>query len=231
MRWLLVALIGLAAWVGASDVAVAQGTEQDRVMDTAYVTTRYGMSTHKSLLLESNDTAGTIRYGLGVWAGLDRSAGVEWTSETTAVSFALVEGTLAQTWEDLVFRYRYGSLYAGVIFGNLLMTSELAGATIFDARGSGYGGNVGLLMPLSKGTTFYIDVRSVSIAAAMEQTEQTFAVSGRTDMDIGATIDLTKRFLDFVFGYRYRTYSIATGSSYAELHTMTYLGLNFGSEF
>lgn len=230
------AMVGLAM----AAVVVAAGTwsanaraqEVEERLNHTYIDFKYGSSTHKSLTLESNDTAYTMAYGFGVWAGSDRSMGMSWNREATTTTFELATATLAETWEDMVFRYRYGSFYSGIIMSNLLMTGSTGSTDLFDARGSGYGVNVGLLIPVSKTALMHVDVKSVNIASAMEQTEQAFTVTARTDVDIGTTIDITKRLIDFIFGYRQRTYTIAAGStSGLETHTMTYVGFALGFEF
>jgi hypothetical protein len=45
------------------------------------------------------------------------------------------------------------------------------------------------------------------------------------DIDIGAAVDIWGKWLDLTFGYRMRTLSVKTDSTYADTHSSTYVGL------
>ena len=61
--------------------------------------------------------------------------------------------------------------------------------------------------------------------------EQDVSISQRLDADLGASIKLTGRLLDLVFGYRVRNLSIKSDRTYVDSIYQTYSGLRLSLYF
>ena len=108
---------------------------------------------------------------------------------------------------------------------------NIAGTDTLDVSASGMGGNVGFLVPVGGGGSLYMDFTSVTPSKTVNELTQVTSMGARTDIDLGASIDLTAKLVDLVFGYRQQQYSVTTDASYAELMLSTYIGLKFSLFF
>jgi hypothetical protein len=61
--------------------------------------------------------------------------------------------------------------------------------------------------------------------------DQEIAIKQRMDIDIGGSIDLTSKLLDFTFGYKIRNITVDSDASYAEILSTTYAGLRMSFHF
>lgn len=185
----------------------------------------YGLTTSKSKAVTSNDTGTALSYSLGGFAGSDKN--IEWNLgfETDTTPYLLNSSKIVYDWQDTKLRYHLGYFYAGLVFSRLNWTVNAAGVDIVDAAGSGYGASAGYFTPVGKGGMLRIDVTTVNIVAMKNALSTEVAVPSRLDIDIGAAVDIWGKWLDFTFGYKMRTMTVKTNSSYAESHSSTYVGL------
>src|SRR5690606_29333168 len=89
--------------------------------------------------------------------------------EQSAFAFELVESKLSIAWQDMVMRYRMGMFYTGIVLTQSQWAAEVppvdeAGEAtgdvqeFFTLEASGYGGNVGVQIPLSSRSMIYTDI-------------------------------------------------------------------------
>jgi len=189
----------------------------------------YGLTTSKSKAVASNDTGSSLGYSLGGFAGSSKDIEFNLGFETDTTSYLLNSSKIVYDWQDTKLRYHLGSFYAGVVFSRLNWTVNNAGIDIVDAAGSGYGASAGYLTSVGKGGILRIDVTTVNIAAMKNAIATEVSVPSRLDIDIGAAVDIWGKWLDFTFGYRMRTLSVKTDSTYADSETSTYIGLRMAT--
>lgn len=185
----------------------------------------YGLTTSKSKAVASNDTGSALGYSLGGYAGSSKNIEFNLGFETDTTAYLLNSSKTVYDWQDTKIRYHLGDFYAGVVFSRLNWTVNAAGVDVVDAAGSGYGASAGFLTTVGKGGILRIDVTTVNIAAMKNALASKVSVPSRLDIDIGAAVDIWGKWLDFTFGYRMRTLSVKTDSSYAESESSTYIGL------
>lgn len=199
---------------------------------TVYLDVRYGLSTIKSELLESNETSSSVGYGVGANAGAERNFGVKLWRESMSTKFLLNETQFDATWQDLSFTYSWGWMALGGMVVSLdAAAKDAAGESIFTAVASGYGGIFSLDIPVQKGF-FFTEARFATYSTITEKDEKTLTIGPRMDISFGGKLPLTKRNLDMVFGYRQRTYPISLeGTSASEWVADTFLGFQWGLSF
>lgn len=192
---------------------------------TAFIKAGGGLSTYKSKMVDSNDTSTLIEYSIGAYAGLERDFGMIIRKDQATTPFSLNDSSILTTWQDYILKYRYGPVYLGAVLGSAEIDANKEGdAEYLKARGSGYGLNLGFMIPVGKYSMFNIDVLAVSNSTAVDLNKKEVGIGQRLDYDINASFDLTKSMLDFVVGYKYRTYSLTVeGEGFAELFTTTYI--------
>jgi hypothetical protein len=232
MRWTCLAL-GLI--MGLDPAMSAPGDGSDEMANrthTAFLFFDYGLATYKSKLMDSNDTAGALTYGFGLNAGAERSFGVEYRVESTAVSFETNQSSLTTSWTSTIFKYRLWAFELGPVLGSVKMAAKRESAEIFDIVGSGFGGYFGILMPIGNSNLAYLNMMSVATATPVDTQARTVTMGSRMDLELGTKIKITRRVVDFTVGYRRRTVSITEdGTPYTELQTATFIGFNFGKTF
>lgn len=210
----------------------AGAQEFDRRLKTIYLGGDYGLSTYKSKLVESNDTGSITSYSIGANIGTDKSAAFVLRSDQSSIAFALNESKIESSWRDTIIRYRWGYVYFGAIIGQTTWDVKRTAEDLFAGTGSGYGGNFGLLLPLGNRNLFTIDIASVTASSFVEKNEKDVKMGARTDISMWSNIGLTRDAIDLLVGYKQRSHSVSyDGTSYAEVHTATFFGLQMGSDF
>ena len=190
-----------------------------------------GFSTHKSELVENNDTTTSFGYSFGGTAGANSNLGFFIRSDTMATPFELNSSQITTTWQDSGLKYRLGFFYFGLVLSSVETTVNDEGVDLIDAGGTGAGGTTGFQFSIGKTAVMYLDITSVTIATTRNELDQTTAVGARQDVDIGAYIDLSKRSFDYMIGYKQRTVAITTDASYIDTITTTYVGFRWASYF
>jgi predicted porin len=208
--------------------AIARGVDDP---PTVGFTIDYGPTTYKSELVQSNDTSLSMRYSLAIFAGETRSIVFMLKNDSNATTFALNESTVEATWQETQLKYRWNSLYFGVVLATLNMTASAAGTSLFELTGTGFGANVGGSFAIGRSGAFYFDVSAATISQIAEINQTDISFGSRTDIDLGTSYALSKRMFDAVFGYRQRTLPVTLGTSANEVLTTTYFGISASLDF
>lgn len=226
--WILPCIVTIFA--GASN-ARAQAVEA--ALKTLYVSADYAMTTHKSKLVESNDTGSTLRYSLGFNIGAAKQIGVRLQTESSGISFQLNDAATTLLFRDTKLTYRFGYFYLGAVssYGEAAATGG-DGEEMFSGRGTGFGYAAGIYMPVSGRSVLQVDVTSASISSFLNKDESVeVALGSRLDLDISGHIPITKKHVVLDLGYRQRTIPISySGTSYTDTIQNTYIGFTFGDE-
>jgi hypothetical protein len=213
----------------------AQDSGAERMSPTFFLSAKAGINTSKSEFVESNDTGYGMGYTLGFHAGSERQIGILFATDRLATTYTLNDAAMSTTWQDTIIRYRLDWFYLGIIMGRVSMTAEsgtgAATAFEYDVEGSGYGFNTGIVTPLMRSASFYLDIRSVSIGATREAAIQDITFGPRLDVDFGVAFHVSRSAWDILAGLTRRSYSITAASTGNEVVTGTYLGFNLNSFF
>ena len=212
--------------------AFAKDRDFHRITPTLTLTTSYSLSaTYKSELVASNDTGTGFSYSLGGYAGKDGNFGFFLKVDSASTTFELNNSSNTVSWQDTVFRYRWSYFYLGPVFSTMTYQVTNQGTETINAVASGTGGNLGVLIPLGRGGSFFIDLYSVTMSNTVNSLTTETSIGARTDYDLGATVDVTSELVDLVFGYKQQQYAVTTDTSYAEVCLATYIGFKFSLFF
>ena len=228
-----------ACWIWAS-LAIglcsrpvwADTDSMQSILPTAWLAFDYGLTTYKSKLVESNDTGGMVNYSIGANVGAQKTFGLVIRTDTSSIAFELNESKIESTWRDTVLRWRWGYAYLGGVLGQTSFKAETAGTVAVEGTGSGYGANFGVYLPVGRSNAMQLDVTSVTIGEFSDAEQRSVTFGARTDINISGQIEIVRRAIHSVLGYRYRTHALKAGDvSAEELHTATWVGLAFGADF
>ncbi|MBI2601790.1 MAG: hypothetical protein HYW48_01935 [Deltaproteobacteria bacterium] len=191
------------------------------------------LTTYKSKIVKSNDTSFTVGFQLGTWGGEDHTFGTGLSYETNTTNFEYGENetssSIASTFQDIAFRYRLGFFYLGVVLSQSQFLVNRYDVEYLDMLGTGAGGNGGLVLVVGRRGRIFLDLTFVStlnVKESLQSDDAAPAIGSRTDIFFGGTVGITRSALDFVVGLKQRTYSLeVAGESFAEVQTMTWLGL------
>ncbi|MCX6117089.1 MAG: hypothetical protein NT027_06085 [Proteobacteria bacterium] len=204
----------------------------DDVTRSLYLYTDYGLGTYKSKLLESNDTNSVLTYGAGIYAGTEKRLGVDYRVEQASTAFELNSSSLLLHWKTTAVRYRFPYVELGPVIGSVLAKGNRSGTDIFDAVGNGYGGFLGVLVPVGRRSTIDLKICQVSTSEIIDKNNAQVSIGPRLDLELSSRIGITKKNFDFTLGYRRRTFSITENSvSFAELQSATFIGFVGGFNF
>lgn len=219
-------LITLCFCLGITSPSLAKEKDDyTRFAPTFFLDTTFGLTTYKSKLINSNDTGTGLSYSIGGHAGESHEYGFLVRTDSNKTSFLLNESSIATTWQDTILRYRMWAFYLGGVFSQIDLKVNDQGTDRLNVAASGYGGNVGFLIPINRIGAFYCDVVSVSVANFRNTLEEEIKAGTRMDIDLGAHFDITRELLDLAVGYKQRTSTISVGGSNVENYYVTYLGL------
>lgn len=224
--------IAFALYLAAPFSANASDAELEQQLKTAYISADFGASTYKSKLELQNDTAYTTHFTLGAYVGAAKDVNIRLVRDMATINFELNTGSLKPVWSQTAITYRLGYFYFGPVMGSVAMEATKDGLPLFTMTGTGYGGATGIMFPASKSTVLHLDVLECGITQIQEKEQKDVTFGPRLSADIGASVDLTKKVFDFIFGYRYTKHTITyEGTANAELMTTTYLGFAMGFDF
>ncbi len=211
--------------------ALAQDVESG--LKTIYLNSDYALTTHKSKLVESNDTGSSLRYSLGFNVGDQKELGVVLQTESSAIKFLLNETSTSLLFRDTRITYRLGYFYFGAVSGYAEAEAVAAdGTDMFSGRGTGYGYIAGAYLPVGGRSLLQIDIASVSTSSFLNKDETvTVSLGSRLDIDISGHIPISKKYMTLDLGYRQRSLPIVYNStSYTESMQKTYIGFTLGNE-
>lgn len=199
---------------------------------TFFIDINAGLLTYKSKFVNSNDTSISTQYNFGAYAGSQNQLGVIIKTSTNTTAFSLNSSTITTTFQDSVFHYRWKMLYGGLILSQSTLAvsreadTDLAALEV-DAIGTGYGFNAGLKLPIGRSSIVFFDASSISTSVIKEVNQEDISLGSRTEINLGSIIPITKSMFNGQIGYTQRSYSIThSGTSYAEVQTMTWFGFS-----
>ena len=232
LQFPLLAVFALALAPRAIASAKADTKGSGAFNPTFFLDITGGFTTYKSEMIVQNDTSTHLTYSIGGFAGAQRQYGFYVKTDANTTAFEINSSSVQMTFRDTGIRYRLGYVYLGVVFSQLDILSNNAGTDSLDASAGGTGGNFGVQIPMAKAGTFYIDATSVSFQNPRNALTDEVTFGARTDIDLGAGLDISKKAFDFLLGYRIRTFAInAAGTSGTESISTTYIGLRTAAFF
>lgn len=244
-------------WALSAQHAIAD--ESSPFAPTAFVDVVGGYSTYKSALLSSNDTSTTLAYGVGMYAGMDRSLGMKLDRSSASFSFALNKSKIVQSWQDLHLIYRFGVTRLGVVITSSAYTitappdADADGkpddtsdpVDYIDVVTNGYGVSGGFSFPLARRALIESDFiyalaapgRQKAAAAGADAdtvtaSQRESSIGPRLEAGFGGRFYITRKALTAVVGFKYSSFTIKVDTtSKADIMTSTYAGLATAWDF
>jgi hypothetical protein len=208
------------------------GNTLTRQTQTAFMTMDYGLLTYESKAVASNATAPVTRFRVGGYAGENRVLGVFLDTEQARTSFNLNKSSIGTRWQDLYMRFRMDFISLDLIGGlaNIdIKREEGAAANIY---GYGIGGGAAIDLPLNRSIVVHLHGKSVLTSEAHEESGRQVALGRRDHAEANVAFDIDERFLDVLFGYRYRQYNIKIDETQTkEVQSAPYAGMRLGIYF
>jgi hypothetical protein len=211
----------------ASYPAWAKEGDSEKLAPTLFLDATYGFATYKSEAVASNDMGSQFSYALGGHAGEDKQFSFQVKSDTDNTTFLLNDSAVTSVWQESHFRYRFGYLYVGALFSQLSLKVKREGEEAIDVSGSGYGGSLGMVFPISRIGAYYLDVSQASVGTFHNTLDEEVSAGARLDIDTGARFALTKNLVHLLVGYRNRTFTVTSSTAFKEMIYTTYLGFRF----
>lgn len=199
---------------------------------TLFVRADANYTTYQSGAVNSNASATTTTFTAGAYAGESRRLGVFLTANDQRIPFELNNSEATNAWRDLYFQARFGWFYPSVILSQSEMTIDRGNETILDCYGNGAGGGLGFFMPVNTFIVVYGEGQSVVTQHVRDHADRKVEVGARNEGEAGASIDVIHGFVDFILGYKYRSYSVKLEDvAYNEVQTAPFAGMRLGVYF
>lgn len=228
-------MLGTFAVAGMSQaqtVSQVYGDSLTKQTQTVFVRADANFTTYESKAAGSNTTATTTSYAIGGYAGEKRALGVFASSNQQDITFGLNNNRVQNTWRDLHMQARFGWIYPQVVVAMNEMAIDKDGARIADLYGSGIGGGAGIYVPVIEAMVVHADGYVVNSNRARNTTANTVDVGQRLEVDLGASVDVIKNYVDFLIGYKVRRFDVTVdGESFEEQQSAPYAGLQLGAYF
>ena len=226
---MMVILIGWNLSLGP--VLVAKGSQSDDAAPTFSFDLTLGIVTSKSQVVASNDTGTGFTYGLGGYAGQNRSFGFLYRHDESSTTFELNDSSGKIIWQDTVIRYRFAFVSLGIVFSHLGAKINREGTDIMDISGEGMGGVLAFAVPIGRVGTFHLEVLTVSLSSPRNHLDQELSLGSRFDTSLSASFDLTQELLDFIVGYKQRSWQVNADIAATEEYLSTFLGFRLAANF
>lgn len=230
-------LMTLALCAGSTTV-MAQTRSQvyggglDKQTMTTYVRADVGFNTYDSKTIDSKETKSTNTYSAGVFAGERRNFGMVFSSNENSVPFSLNDSRVTSAFRDVKAKARLGWAYPTVAASLAEIKVEKADTTLANVSSSGTGAGLGVELPLHEKIVVFGEGMTYRSMNNRDITGNDMKIGPRTEIDAGASVDLTERMLDFLVGYRVRSYSLeANDVTSKEGEAGAYVGLRLGLYF
>jgi hypothetical protein len=235
-----------------SDYALANG-DSGSPEPSFSINSLAGVTHYSSKLVQNNDLDKTYYLGIGVYGGALRRAGIVVELENGQYGFDLNGASIRTLKLDVSVRYFWISLFGGIV----LSTSDLIASAPPDADGDGYldlgaaasktikmgskhvGVMIGTYFEVSKLVSVFSDL-SVEESVDVNETYSDEAIGltsssngsvkmGRyTKFNLGGILQITKKELDFTFGYRLQQLPFSIqGTAYNEKRNTIYAGFRY----
>jgi hypothetical protein len=222
-----------------------------------FASTTAGFTYYESKLVDSNVMVMTSSYSAGVYGGELRKAGIVLDMENGSFKFGLNGSKINSSTLDVSLRYLLSPFFAGVVLSNGQMSVSAPpdedgnghldpGGLVQDymkVSSRGIGTIIGANVEVNKMASVFFDttvVETVDVNESYIDHPLTATVAPKKDvkigrrlkMNIGGIVQLTKKNLDFNFGYQYQGLPVtASGESFNEKRDTIFAGLRFRASF
>ncbi len=216
----------------AQTVSQVYGDALTKQTQTVFIRADMNYTTYQSKAAGSNTSATTSSYAIGGYVGEKRALGFFMTSDDQDVKFELSNGRITNSWNDIHMQARFGWFYPQVVVSMHEMTVDRDGTRVLDSYGNGIGGGLGLFLPVTNSMVVHADGYIVKNSKNRNNTANDVEIGDRVDVDIGASVDVIQHYIDFLIGYKVRTFKlIIDDQTYNEQQSAPYIGIQLGAYF
>lgn len=202
-------LLGLSTTTLAQTRSQVTGSELDRQTMTTYLQADVGMVTYESDTVNSKETSQNSSWTFGTFAGEARKLGITLRSSDADVPFTLNNSKMHTSFRDLRLHSRLGWFTASIAAALNEITITNTEANVVDLYGSSLGAGLSFNIPLWDRAVVTFDHVFFDKAKILERNGRNIELGQRQDSEISASFDVTTRILDFLVGYRHRSYDLA----------------------
>lgn len=233
--WCLSAILSCSMGSGqllAQTVSQVYGSEMEKQTMTASVSANAFVGNYQSAIVDSNTTKTTPEYAVGIYAGELRQLGVEISSSATDLAFNNGESRLGLANRTLKLKPRFGWVTPILAAAMTDFKAAKESVVITDMVATSTGGGLGVSIPFWNRAVVGGEVVYYRQANAADVSARKVEQGKRMDADFGASVDLTGRQLDLIFGYRVHKSSVIVEEvAYDEVFHGAYTGLRAGVYF
>lgn len=232
----LAALVTMS--LATSEITQAQTESQlygdilTRQHQTLYMRADYEWNTFESEAIDSNATSGTRAMSIGTYAGTSRHFGISLNMADTSMSFPLNDSKINAAFYDVTMQTRFYWLYPSLSAHLNEMTFNRSGVEIADFYATGYAAGLALRVPATERIIFEAEGKQVFISRTKEQDGRYADLNSMQNFSVGANIDILPRYLDGVFGYKMRRFTLALeDGKFQQAQSAPFIGLQAGFYF
>jgi len=208
------------------------GDSLTKQAQTIYVKGTAGMTTFDSEAAGSKETRTTTETEVGGWMGESRIVGLKVGHSYYDVPFELNQSHSRSAMTDVRLQGRIWFLQPSLGVSTTEWDVSSAAGPVVGIFATGINAGLGLIMNLHQGLVFHADLMRVQNLRTYDKLNQGAELGDREDLDTHFAFDLTERVLDFVVGYRMRSYSLTIEDmEYKESNQGAYVGLRLGYYF
>lgn len=208
------------------------GDQMTKQSQTFYLQGDVQATTYNSEAAGSKDSNETTSLTVGAWTGEGRILGFEMESTDADIKFNLNGNSVRTSFKDVRMMTRLGWIQPSI--GATLTEIDVRTPDVQTVGVYSTGLNAGLkvAVPITLELVVHAEAAVSHPTKTYDKLDQGTKLGNRTDADIGASYDLTERFVDLLVGYKIRKYKIDTDtSSFDESTSGAYAGLRLGLYF
>lgn len=227
-----VVLLGLSTSTLAQTRSQVTGSDLDRQTMTAYLQADVGMVTYESDTVNSKETSQNSSWTFGTFAGEARKLGITLHSSDADVPFTLNDSKMHTSFRDLRLHSRLGWFSASIAAALNEISISNPETDVVDLYGSSLGAGLSLNIPLWDRAVITFDHVFFNKAKILERNGRNVELGQRQDSEVSASFDVTARILDFLVGYRRRSYDLAIDHvKNKEVQMGAFVGFRLGMYF
>ncbi len=218
------------------------GSDILRQTMTTYLQYDITSNTYESDTAQSKDTGESRALTFETSAGKLRLLSFGLRSERHDLKFSLNENSMGTHWRDLWVSYRLGWFYPSITGTLADIQIQRVDGDYVDIFKASFGAGLAVKIPVMNSILAFVDIRHYESpgktkTTASEVSSETnrklnATLGSRTEGDIGASMDIIREFLDFVVGYRVKSYTLSVESeALSESQSGIYAGVRLGAYF
>ncbi len=208
------------------------GDANTKQAQTLFMRADFGSTTYDSEAAGSKETASSKSYEIGGWFGESRIVGLSVRNQADLVPFTLNNSESKSDFTDVRLKARLWGIVPSV--GVSLSEIDVKQTEVKTVGLFGTGMNMGLggTFMLYPGIVLNGDYMQVKSSHMFDKLGLGTKLGDRTEADVHIAFDITERLLDFLVGYRVRTYEIlTTANNFQEKSQGIYAGFRLGVYF